>query len=310
LNTIKVFNIFVLVLFLLTLILLIPLATAPNNVSANYNNVTVRTYVNITNARPEVINITLYEQTNSSNKNITLNAGSFKNVACNATLRDWNGFNDITRVNATLWHLPTSNHTAVDNNNSHYTNVNCTNDGNGVGYYVNYVCNFTIWYYANNGTWTCNVTVADTRNASYYGMANTTFYPVYALNVTDGINYGGAAVETYTGNATANITNFGNMPINITVQGYGATAGDGLAMNCSLGGNITIANERFAISDVVWGSKTPMTGASQMLPSITMPKQNTSATVSNSTYWQLYVDSANNPGGNCSGYVMFTALAP
>lgn len=42
-----------------------------------------------------------------------------------------------------------------------------------------------------------------------------------------------------------------------------------------------------------------------------MPKQTLAETqVINTTYWQLFADSTNNPGGNCSGYVLFTATAP
>ena len=129
------------------------------------------------------------------------------------------------------------------------------------------------------------------------------------MNVTDGIDYGNVAVEEYSGNVTANVTNFGNMRINVTVQGYGARLNDGLAMNCSLGGNITVGNERFSLEDVDWASKIALTSASQQLPNLTMPKQNDSNQVINSTYWQIYIDSLNNPGGNCTGYVIFTAMA-
>jgi hypothetical protein len=292
------------------LILLIPLATAPNTVGPNYKNVTVRTQVNITNARPDIMNVTIYELTNISNRNITLSAGGFKEIICNATVRDWNGYNDVILVNATLFHQSTSSHNATDNNNTHYTNSNCTNSGNGAGFYVNYACNFTVIYYANNGTWVCNVTAMDNQSTTGYGQGLTTFFPVYALNVTDGIDYGGVAVEAFSNNVSANITNLGNMAINVTVQGYGARLNDGLAMNCSLNGNITIANQRFFTSDVDWPSMITMTGGSQLLPNLTMPKQNNSQLITNSTFWQLYIDSANGPGGNCSGYVLFTAVAP
>jgi hypothetical protein len=149
----------------------------------------------------------------------------------------------------------------------------------------------------------------DNANTTGIGSGNNTFYPVYALNVTDGIDYGAVAVEDWTGNITANITNLGNMAINVTVEGYGARKGDGLAMNCSLGGNITVGNERFSTENVDWGFKIPLNGSSQALSNLTLLKQNDSTVVTNSTYWQLYIDSTNNPGGNCTGYVIFTAVA-
>jgi len=306
----KFFLVVVLSVFILVLVLVLPLGIAPNNAGANYKNVTVRTQANITNSKPEVINVTIQDAFNASTRNITLSAGSFKDVMCNVTLRDWNGFNDIAYVNATLWHVATSSYGAADNNNTHYTNTNCTNGGNGVGFYVNYLCNFSIIYYANNGTWMCNVTVLDNQSAMGYGNGSSIFYPVYALNITEGIDYGSLAVEDISQNATANITNLGNMAINVTVEGYGVKKGDNLAMNCSLGGNITVANERFSTTNVDWTSKIPLNGSAQMLPNLTLSKQNDSNLMINSTYWQLYADSANNPGGNCSGYIIFTAVAP
>jgi hypothetical protein len=291
-------------------VIVIPLAMAPNIIGPNYKNVTVWTHVNITNSRPEVLNVTVYDSDNSSRRNVTLNAGMYKNVTCNVTIRDWNGYPDISNVNATLWHFPTSTFGSSDNNNTHYTNTNCTDSGNGLGFIVNYLCYFEIIYYANNGTWMCNSTVIDNQSSTNYGNGSTIFYPVYALNVTDGIDYGSLAVEDFSGNVTANITNLGNMAINVTVEGYGGRKGDGLAMNCSLWGNITVANERFSTQqDADWALKIPLNGSAQFLPNLTIMKQNDSNLVVNSTYWQLYVDSANVPGGNCTGYVIFTAIA-
>lgn len=295
---------------LLILIMFLPIGTAPNIVGQNYKNVTVRTDVNITNSRPEVLNVTIHDILNSSLKNVTINAGGFKEITCNVTIRDWNGYGDISYVNATLWHMMTSSYDAANNNNSHYTNTNCSSSGDGSGFLVHYLCNFSIIYYANNGTWLCNITVVDNQSAVGNGIGNTSFYPVYALNVTDGINYGNVAVEEFSRNVTANVSNFGNMAINVTVHGYGTRYNDGLAMNCSLGGNITIGNERFSLEEVDWTSKIPLTNNAQPVPNLTLAKQIDDNIVINSTYWQIYIDSANNPGGNCTGYVVFTAVAP
>lgn len=307
-NTILLF----LILFsILLIVAILPLTKAANIIGSNYRNVTVHTYVNITNSKPEVLAVAVYQETNMSLKNITLSAGSTRIVTCNATLRDWNGYNDIVAANATLYDVANSNSGSADDNNTHYTNTSCSNTGNGVNYTVNYLCTFDVYYYANNGTWNCNVTVKDTYNKTGFLVNSTVFYPVYALNVTDGIDYGNVGVEDYSGNVTANITNFGNRAINVTVEGYGAVRGDGLAMNCSLGGNISVANERFSLTDVDWNSKLNLSASAQKLPELTMPKQTVPSTlITNSSYWQLYVDSANNPGGNCTGFVIFSAEAP
>jgi len=307
----NVFFITVLFVSITALILVLPLSIAPNNISLNYKNVTIQTHVNITNSKPEILNVTIYESTNYSLKNITIAAGFSKTIFCNATVRDWNGFNDINYLNATLWHVATSSSGAVDNNNSHYTNNSCTFNSSTSSNDGWYVCAFDIMYYANNGTWMCNMVISDTSNTTNPGNSTTVVYPVYALNITSvGIDFGNVAVEDYSGNTTANITNIGNMLINVTVEGYGAKKGDGLAMNCSLGGNITVSNERFSTSDVNWTLKTPLTSSPQSLQNLSMLKQTTDTLSINSTYWQIYINSTNNPGGNCTGYVIFTAVAP
>jgi hypothetical protein len=274
----------------------------------NYKNVSVWTYVNITNSKPEILQVSVYLETNYSIRNITLNAGLARTVTCNATVRDWNGYADVKLVNGTFWDTAVSEINGTDNNNSHYTNTNCTNTGNGVNYTINYVCEFYVMYYANNGTWNCNITATDTFNKTGTKGNSTLVNALYALNVTDGINYGNVAVEDTSLEKTANVTNFGNMPINITVEGYGYKQGDGLAMNCSISGNITVDNERFAISSGAFGTKNQLTNNAQNVNSLTISKQTVATNpIVNATYWQLLIPP--NPAGNCTGYVIFTAMA-
>ena len=223
-------------------------------------------------------------------------------------MRDWNGYGDIINVSAKLWDVSNSAIDAADDNNTHYTNTNCTFNSSTGLYTANYICNFSVYYYANNGTWNCSVSAWD--NLSMEGnLSNSTFfYTLYALNITQGINYGNVALDDYSLNTTANVTNFGNVPINITVEGYGVVKGDGLAMGCQ-GGNITVDNEHFSSSDVAWSSMAPLTSSSQGISGVTISKTTNSEYLSNSTYWQLYTNSTNNPGGNCTGYVIFSATA-
>ena len=301
-------------LLALVAVFIIPSGIAPHvNIGTNYKNVTVWTHVNITHSKPEILNVSIYETSNASAKNITITAGGTKKISCNATIRDWDGFNDVTYVNATIWYVPTSGPLFANNNNSHYTNVTCGINASTSAYVGWYVCSFDVLYYANNGTWMCNVSAENSWNYTNSGNGSTVFYPVYALNVSDGIDYGGVAVYDFSlPDIDANVTNLGNMGINISVEGYGVTRGDGLAMNCSLNGNITVDNERFSLNNTTpWASKTPLvsTIGGVLVSGLTMPKQTISSTqIVNSTYWQLYVPP--NPAGNCTGNIIFTALAP
>ncbi|MGV8141731.1 MAG: hypothetical protein ACP5NW_04805 [Candidatus Woesearchaeota archaeon] len=298
------------ILLLLVASFIIPKGIAPNIPGPNYKNVTVWTYVNITNAKPEVLNVTIYDPTNITLRNFTVAAGSTKTIYCNGTVRDWDGYNDVIHVNASLWHNATSNYDSSDNNNSHYTNSSCTNNLSLNGFMVWYVCSFDVYYYSNNGTWLCNITAMDNYNKTGNRTGNTTFLPVYALNVTDGIDYGNVAVESSSSDISANITNLGNMAINISVEGYGARKGDGLAMNCTVG-NISVSNERFSLNNTTpWSDKTPLTsGTVTNMSGLTIPKQTVPNTyMVNESFWQLYIPP--NPAGNCSGFIIFTAVAP
>jgi hypothetical protein len=242
---------------------------------------------------------------------VTLNAGMTRLVTCNATVRDWDGHNNVILVNASIWHVSTSNYSEDDNNNTHYTNASCTK-GTTTGLYdAEYICQFEVYYYANNGTWDCNVTANDFYNKTGSLTNSTTFYPLYALNVTDGIDYGNMQVDdTSITSVDANVTNLGNMAINISLEGYGTTRGDNLAMACDIFGNITVDNERYSLdSGTTWDLMTNLTSAPQLITNLTMPKQTATDTqIVNSTYWRLYIPP--NPAGNCTGYVIFSAEAP
>ncbi|MBN2422491.1 hypothetical protein JXB41_04650, partial [Candidatus Woesearchaeota archaeon] len=239
----------------------------------------------------------------------------------NITVRDWNGYQDINLTNATFYAY-TNTSGDPDNNNAHYTDALC-DFISGSGYLANYTCNFSVYYYAINGTWTVNVSVYDDSymedpvNFSDFKdwMTNTTIiHPLYALNVTDGIDYGEMqllAAGDISANITSNITNFGNMPINVTVQGYGLSIGDGLAMVCDQR-NISIDDERFSVdADDNFAAKIALDGNIQTIGGLTIQKQTDPGTqMINVTYWQLYIDPNDSPFGVCNGSVIFSAVAP
>lgn len=278
----------------------------------NYENVSVDTQVNITNAAPEVLAVLIDEQYDGP-PNITLSAGQTRTVYCNSTIRDWNGFADVNRSNATLWDNNDANMGDSNNNTNHYTNTSCANVGDNGVYESYWTCTFNVQYYANNGSdWRCNVTGSDQNNFTGSGYNTTTFNPLYALNVSNtSLDYGDIAVGDYSSNQTVNVTNFGNMDINISTWGYGVTFNDGLAFNCSINSNISIDLERFTInSSNTFSEKTNLSNSAQDI-GLTITRQTVAGqTKSNSTYWQVYIDPTNNPAGFCTGTVVFEAAIP
>ena len=270
-------------------------------VSAQYNyefrNIT--TQVNVTNSFPEILNVSI-------DQDITLNAGGFKTIFCNASIRDWNGWDDISLVNATFYHS-SSTHESANSGNSHYTNSSCENVNNVGDYIAVYECSFEIIHYANNGSWSCNVTAQDTFGFSDNLSNTTSINELYAINVTSILDYGNLTVTETSDEVIANITNLGNMPIGVDVLGYGEVEGDGFGLICALGGNIDVEHQRFSSASNLWIDKTPLNSTNQDM-GITIP-QPTDLTAPTfwETFWQLYVPP--NPQGLCTGTLRFTAKA-
>jgi hypothetical protein len=208
-------SILIIILFLLYLYTLFPsvLSWGPG---PNYVNYSVRTTVNVTQAYPEIINVTC-----NSGQSITLNAGTTRNTFCLVQIRDYNGGNTIINVNETFYYYLNQSSDPNDNN-THYTNSTCTANSTS-GYYTNWTCAVDLLYYSNNGSWRANVTVIDDNNMTTNDYRNATINALYALNVTDLIDFGNMAVGDTTQDppVQANVTNFGNRNINISLYGFG-----------------------------------------------------------------------------------------
>jgi hypothetical protein len=273
---------------------------------ANYRNYSVRTTVNVTNAYPEILNITCTNGTG-----ITLNAGTTKAISCLIQARDYNGGNTINNANATF-HYYLNSTVDPDDGNVHYTNSSCSL-ANADNYYANWTCVFDVWYYANNGTWVVNATVNDTYGKTGNNRGNATISSLLALNVTNLIDFGQLAVTDYSSSIQANVTNFGNRQINITVYGFGdenETRYAGYAMICDQR-NLTLPNERYALASATdYDAMTPLTGAATTIPGFSLYQQTDDAQqVINATYWRLHVNITTNPFGVCNGTVIFAAQA-
>jgi hypothetical protein len=269
----------------------------------NYRNVTVDTKVNITGSPPIILAVSIINP-------YTLNAGSMTNVSCNISIRDYNGFNDLENVNATLFHS-SSSESAVDNNNTHYSNSSCAIiAGQQGGFFVNYTCTFQVKYHALNGTWNCTARVNDTANLNGTGSNLTNFSALLALNVTPTlIDYGNISTGETSQNITVNVTNLGNVNINVSVFGYARQFLDNLSFVCDYG-NYTIDLQHFApniTADFV--NKQNLTSAYQAIAGLMVNKTNNNTYSLNSTYWQFYADQAQLSSGNCTGFVVFQAGA-
>ena len=133
--------------------------------------------------------------------------------------------------------------------------------------------------------------------------------PLYALNVSNTvIDYGDVAVGDMSSIQQVNVTNIGNMAINVSVSGYGQTWGDGLAMVCDIG-QLTISDEDFSHNTTAFQDL--VSGTWALVPQTTIPKQTQESVFQyNDTYWRIEVPVEENPHGICNGYVVFSATVP
>ncbi len=237
---------------------------------------------------------------------ITLTPGSTKKVYCNATITDSD--NDMTGANATIYYYLNESIQA-DDNNVHYTNSTCSYTGSTI---KDVNCAFDVYYLANNGTWNCNLTVTDgVYNSS--DVDSGIIDALYAINISlQEISYGNLYQPEYSVDKTADAINLGNMPLNITVRGFGILENDNNAMICPAN-NISVDNERYAFAaSTPFASKAVLT-STDVNTGNTVPKPtNIAVTESTTTYWQLYAPPTT-PSlgiGKCNGSIVFTAAAP
>jgi hypothetical protein len=235
-----------------------------------------------------------------------LSAGSTKSVNCSVVVSDFDGIDNIINVTSTFYYYLNKSGDS-NNNNVHYSNNSCLQISN-TSLNKTFSCGSSILYYANNGTWYCNATVTNNYSNSASYNVSININPLYALNLTDGLSFGNVQSNVSSSNVTVNITNFGNMPINITLQGYAVIIGDNVGMNCSDNTNITINSIRFSTnSSANFNQKISLNGSIQKL-NFKITKQTNDTIIFNTTYWQI----SPNPGyinRICGGYVIFDAQA-
>ena len=265
-------------------------------------NTTVTSRVNVTNAPPAIINITIDDP-------VDLIANATRNVVCNVTVRDYNGVADIASVNATFYDAVQSSLLASDHPRTHYTNETCTEESVLDAVTAVYSCSFEVEYYANPGPWTCHAFANDTFGVSTNATENTTVNVLIALMTPEVIDYGDLPVLDTSANIEANVTNVGNSPINLTLYGYNNTPSDGLAMGCEQG-NISFVNQRWSLIDEAWDDMTILDNdAPSLVPSLVIAHRNNSIEESiNLTNWKLYVSEVGIPFGVCTGQVIFGAV--
>jgi len=277
-------------------------------------NVTVITRLDVGNVYPEIINITL----DSGATGVDLIANNTKNVTIYAVVRDFNGENDLNASTAEFFDNVVSSYGGADDNNNHYTNSSCIiNRTYGDAYEASVTCSFDVWYYANNQTWNGTFFINDSFGLSASSSDTITINRLISIGLPDQIDYGLVNATNVSSERVANVTNFGNARINLSLQGYAVNITDGLAMNCSLGAvkNISVGYEKYNLSvsntsilnlaefEQRYSNLSNTTSVKTF--SLNYRQNDTVNEAINATYWRIYVPIG--VAGTCAGNIIFGA---
>jgi hypothetical protein len=240
----------------------------PLDAAPTYINDSIITKVNVTNYRPRVVDVVVDDLDPAPADEMDLVSGGTIRVWCNGTVIDRNGKDDIIAVNATIY-FTANKTTEQDDRNEHYTNSSCAVIEQG-DYNATYSCTFAVWFFANNGTWYCNMSAWDSGDPTQgtgpehnSSTDDTYINQLYALDVPPVVDFGELELSTTSVNTNINITNTGNMDLDLELYAYGGTTEqeNNLSMICTTG-NITVTNLRFDLvpGDDLWNGMNQMSG--------------------------------------------------
>lgn len=241
---------------------------------------------------------------------INLNAGSNKTVFCNGTVTDADSYTDIASVNSSLLFQGVTKNDQI-NRSSHYYNSSCTLF-NGIGNSINYRCSFEVEYYALNGTWSCNSTALDYINASNTTEQDTDINELLAIGVSPGvIDFGNLQImQISPSDIIVNVTNYGNVPLDLRLSAYSIFENDNLSMDC-VKRNITLDYERWSLLSgqffdsmiSVNNSLTP----SQVNINLRRKGYGDTSDSIDQVYWKLQIPFF--VEGRCNGKILFGAVS-
>ncbi|PIN89793.1 hypothetical protein COU60_02770 [Candidatus Pacearchaeota archaeon CG10_big_fil_rev_8_21_14_0_10_34_76] len=277
-------------------------------------NATVGTFLQIENVFPEIISIEI-----NDGGDVDLVANSTVEVLVSVVARDYNGDGDIRNISLVFFDQINSTLGSTDDSNNHYVNTTCGIDtAYGDAYTVQSNCTVNLWYFAYNSTWNATVTVGDESLYNTTGSGVTVVNSLLSLGLPSSIDYGSVNSTFVSGEQFANVTNFGNVLLNLSLSGYGAVENDGLAMNCTLGSiqNISAEHEKYNLTESNPGELDFDTFSANYLNLTSSPvirgfdlasrENDTVNEAIKSTYWRIYVPLG--VAGSCSGNIVFGAV--
>ncbi len=274
---------------------------------------------NITlNSLPEFLSLTVddsFQFPTFPENEIDLIAGSTQHVSCEAVIEEPDG-DLIQNILAEFFDNSLSFFGDSDDNNLHYTNNSCfTNSSYGEANQVQVICGFDVLYNANAGEWNCTITAQDNLSAIGIGSDTTSVNQLLSVGINDYLDFGEIGGGEVSDEAIMNITNMGNVMVDLRLFGYGSSEGDGYAMVCQ-NGEIPIGYKKYNLTDSNPGVLNLNEFEETYINLTTLPtvrefnlnyrQEESSNEAVNSTYWRIYAPLG--ISGSCSGNIVVGAV--
>jgi hypothetical protein len=319
----------VVAVLLLSVLFMGPTLSSDFAAAVNITNNSVRATVNVTNTEPNITSVVVDDDISVPANQIDLSPMSTKRVYCNATVQDYNGAGDInaSSVNATLF-ISSMGSLGAPDNNHRYVNDSCGSCNSLTATTTICDCSFAVQYYANDSSeWVCNVSLKDNGgtaainriilSANQSSSTPVTINKLLAINTTSLLDYGNLSVTQTSPEIVHNVTNGGNINLNLSLRGFGGAndsadfPGYNLTMICDFG-NISVGHQRYALgtenSGASYESMNVLLNTTRPT-NFSLPSRIDDTNFGfdrNSTLWRLRVPLS--VGGICNGTIIFGAL--
>lgn len=280
-------------------------------------NATISTTLQVGTVPPEILNVTI----RGGAIGVDLSANSTVIVDVYAIIRDFNGENDTINASVDFFDDSVKNYGDSPDNNDYYVNTSCAFiPAYGDEYLTSVNCTLAVNYYAfNSSFWNATLLVVDNSSRNATNSDTIAVNTLLAVGLPGSIDFGTVNATSVSAERIANVTNFGNVMINISLSGYASRPGDNLSMNCSLGSikNISIYYAKYNVTDSNTSALTlpefdslylNLTRDPVVRPfGLNFRRDDTNPFLddTNSTYWRMYVPLG--VAGTCNGNIVIGA---
>jgi len=266
------------------------------------------------NSPPNITSVLVDDDLLIPENEIDLLAGNVRDVLCKIYVDELDY--DSLQSASGIFYLSDYSFSDPDDNNSHYTNNSCyINESYGGEGESEITCGFFVEYYSDPGAWQCLVSISDNMSLMKNSTDETNVNELLAIGLENRLDFGKIDALKVSDEGILNVTNYGNVKVNLSLSGYGLVEEDGYAMSCEMG-TIEINSLKYNLTDSILGDLTlgQFEGNYTNLTNNSVVKEfnldyRTNDEINdriNTTYWRIYVPTG--VAGTCNGTIVFGAI--